>query len=642
MALLVLLVLGLWAGAARAEPDQFMHMQRTASSALQPPASGAASNWVEVRLPDALGQVEGSPGNLWYRGEFEGPADVSPGVQWAVCLPYLYEGGQIWVNGALAGSVPENTAELRVRWERPHLITLPAGLLRPGRNEVAIRTGVVLPGGIHHFPRVLVGPEAELRPRADRRTFWIRSMPQVTVVVCLLLSAFVLFIYWRRPSEQLYGLFGLASALWGIRTLTFVIERMPAANWHWWRITYLGATGGFVVVLALFAMRFAGIRWPRVEKVLVAYWLIGPLWLIWAGPDGEPPVNRIWSAGLVPVGLAILCFSGWAMWRQRTVAAVVMPLTLAVAVLTGVHDYLLAWKDDVLAQILPAWWVGQRVFLLHYGANLLLVGMGGLLTARFLDALSGLEVANSSLAELNDTLEDRVAQRERFLAENFERMADLQRSHAAAQERDLIMREIHDGLGSRLFTSLLRVERGDMSREQVADMLRDCIADMRLALEVLAPDDDFQSALGNFLFRWQTLMRDAQVAPGWSVDVPEPALRLSRQAALQLLRIAQEALTNVLKHAGARNVRIDLRQTGEDLELEVADDGRGKGAHAASEHQSGRGIRNMHARARQLGGELYVRSGPGGTRVVLRLPLSRIPSAGGAKAVERTEMTSIP
>ena len=619
------LLLGIgWVSACSAMV-QFTHMQRLSSSAVAPPEG--IDGWKDVALPDAVepGERSASPGTQWYRAAFDWSEDRNPRAQWAVCLPFLYEGGEVWINGAFAASVPESSAEMRVRWERPHLLPLPAGLLRPGLNQIAIRTGAAPDRAVHHFPRVLFGTKAELQPRADLRTFWVRTMPQVTVVVCLLVSGFVLFIYWRRRSEEMYGLFGLASALWGVRTLTFVIERMAAADWNLWRIVYLAATGGFIIVLALFAMRFAGIRKPMLERALVAYWLAGPVWLWLAGPAHEPFVNRVWTGGLIPVGLSILGVSFWAFWRQRSVAAAVLPVTLAVAVLAGLHDYAVAWDAGTLAHYLPPSWVGQRIFLLHYAANLLLLGMGGLLAARFIQALASLETANSGLAELNATLDSRVARRERHLADNFERMAVLQREAAAAQERQLIMREIHDGLGSRLFTSLLRVERGDMSSAQIADALRDCIADMRLALEVLAPDDDFQAALGNFLFRWQTQMQEARVIPGWSIEVPQEAMRMSRQAALQLLRIAQEALTNVLKHAAAKNVRIDLRQRGDTLELEVADDG--CGAEFSHAH-AGRGIGNMRDRARQLGGELEVRSGRSGTRVLLRMPLSHAPLSG--------------
>jgi signal transduction histidine kinase len=276
-----------------------------------------------------------------------------------------------------------------------------------------------------------------------------------------------------------------------------------------------------------------------------------------------------------------------------------------------VHDYLIAWDAGRMAQWLPGW-APQRIFLLHHGANLLLLAMGGLLTVRFIDALTGLE-------ELNHTLEARVSDRERHLAANFARMTALQQQHAAAQERQLIMQEIHDGLGSRLFTSLSRVERGDMGSAQVADTLRDCIGDMRLALDALTPgEDDFRVVLGNFLFRWQAQLEDAHVRSTWTINWPDGAPSPPPQDVLQLLRIAQEALTNVLKHAHATRVRVALRHRGPGLELEVEDDGRTPVP--TTVRVGGRGLANMQARARQLGGALSVERVQQGTRVLLRVP----------------------
>jgi signal transduction histidine kinase len=267
------------------------------------------------------------------------------------------------------------------------------------------------------------------------------------------------------------------------------------------------------------------------------------------------------------------------------------------------------------AQLLLPGWSGHRIFLLHHGANLVLLAMGALLAARFIEALGSLE-------KLNQTLESRVADRERELAANFARMAELQREHAAAQERQLIMREIHDGLGSQLFVSLSRVERGDMQGPEIAEALRGCIADMRLALGTLTPDEgDFRSTLGDFLFRWQGQLLAAGVHPAWTIDVPDGALKITPHAALQLLRIAQEALTNVLKHAEATQVQVRLRQTDGLLELEVEDDGRGATQQPGA---AGRGIANMHARARQLGGRLELRNGGKGTCVALRVPANAV------------------
>jgi signal transduction histidine kinase len=181
------------------------------------------------------------------------------------------------------------------------------------------------------------------------------------------------------------------------------------------------------------------------------------------------------------------------------------------------------------------------------------------------------------------------------------------------------MRDLHDGLGSQLFTSLSRVERGDMDDSQIATALRGCIADMRLALDALASDEhNLGAALGNFMFRWEAQLIAAGVRPRWDIDLPDDAMTLSPHAALQLLRVAQEALTNVLKHARATRVEVRLHQIGDMLEMEVEDDGRGLGIAP----RQGHGLGNMGARARRLGGELEMRSGASGTCVVLRLPMT--------------------
>jgi signal transduction histidine kinase len=591
-------------------------IEATQASMLQasdaaPPGPGRA--WQAVALPDMWTQSRPQlqPTVSWYRVGFTYPADA-PREPWAAYLPYFYDGGEVWLNGVHAGSVMANDQHIQVRWARPHLLSLPNPLLHPGANELMVRVAQPTRGASMYMPRVSIGPYQELAPVYDRRYFWVNTTPEITATVCLLAAIFVLFIWWRRPGEVLYGLFGLAAALWGIRTLTFVVEAAPAPLWLLWRFVYLGATGGFIVMMALLAMRLAGLHKPWAERSLAAYWLLGPAWLFFAGADAEPLVNRYWIAGFVPIGVGILAVATWTVWRQRTFKSALLPATMGIAVLAGVHDYVVNWNIGGPLSLLPGW-SHHRIFLLHYAADLVLIAMGGLLTARFIRTLS-------ELAQVNQTLESRVADRERELADNYQRMAVLQQEHAASQERHLIMRDLHDGLGSQLFTSLLRVERGDMPSAQVADALRGCIADMRLALDTLTPsNNDFRATLGDFMFRWQSQLEGAGVRPAWTIDVPDTALQVSPHAALQILRIAQEALTNVLKHAGARRVQVQLRQAGGQLELQVRDDGNGAGA---PQGQPGRGLRNMRARAGQLGGELDVRSGPEGTCVQLRVPAS--------------------
>jgi signal transduction histidine kinase len=596
-----------WAGARVQEPAQAAMLS---VPQLAPPASDAP--WQPVALPDLWrkSRPQAVPVDTWYRIAFDVPG--TPAGAWAVSFPYLYDGGEVWLNGALLAQIPGNTTEVRVRWARPHLVTLPPALLHAGANELQVRLAQPPQRASMRFPRPRIGPLAEVERQHDRRFFWVSITPQITAMVCLLVSLSVLFIWWRRPAETIYGLFGVAAALWGLRTLTFAVEMMPTAAWFWWRLAFHSATGGFIVAMTALAWRLAGIHKPWFERALFAYWLVGPAWLLAQGPAAEPLVNRWWVGGFLPIGATIVGVSLWFLARRRTLEAAALPGAMAIAALAGIHDYVIAWDLDPAVPWLASW-TAQRFQLLHLCASLVLLAMGGLLVARFVRALHALE-------DVNRTLGERVAERERELAGNYERVFALERENAAAQERQRIMRDIHDGLGSRLFVSLSRVERGEMRDDEIADALRGCIAEMRIAFDALVPaEHDFRSALGNFLFRWRQQMLACRIQLTWAIDVPDASLEISPHASLQLLRVAQEALTNVVKHAGASHVDVCLKLAGGQLVLEVRDNG--IGAAGVCEDTTGRGLTNMRTRAVQLGGHVDVHGGSGGTRVTLQVPL---------------------
>jgi signal transduction histidine kinase len=572
-----------------------------------PPAPSA--DWQPVSVP-VLRQpgAPAAPQATWFRMHFELRGE--PTAFWGVLLPYFYGGGQIWLDGQQLADIPSTTERLHVRWERPHLVAMPHYLLHAGANALWVHAMPVAGEQTLTFPEPLVGPMGELLPVYDRRMFWVHTVPQLTVAACLSVSAFVLLIWSRLPEEVLYGWFGLATLLWGIRTLTFVMEAVPSERWPLWRLVYLSTTGGFIVVMLIFASRLAGLRSRWVEHALLAYWLTGPLWFAWQGVGSDELVNRLWTAGLIPIAISTVAISFLTVWRLRTFGSLLLPTALALATLCGVHDYLIVWKPEWLERVAPVW-VGQRYFLLHHGANILLVAMGLLLATRFIRTVR-------LLRELNQTLESRVADREQTLAENYGRLAYLERQNAAAEERKLIMREIHDGLGSKLFTSLSRVERGAMDNTQMAASLRACISDMRLALDALAPDDpDLLITFGDFMFRWQSELDAVDVRCVWDIDVARDELALPPHATLQVLRVAQEALTNVAKHSCATRVDLSLRYLDGNLVLAICDNGIGI---AAVHPSAGRGMHNMRARTAQLGGTLLVDQANGqGTRIVLTL-----------------------
>jgi signal transduction histidine kinase len=574
-------------------------------AALQPPA--AAAEWQAVSLPFTW-----SEGTAWHRIEFDVPGTLLE-RPWAVYLPYLYGGGRLVLNGFPLAAIEEPSAELVVRWERPHLVPIPAAILRQGKNQLFIRvTATSISRG--RMPLLEIGPQVQLLGAYERRLFLVRTMSQFTVAACGIVGMLGLFIWWRRREEALYGLFGAAALLWGIRTMTLVIEVMPAADWLSWRTIYHGATGGFVIVMLLFAMQLAGIRHGRLRWALLAYWLLGPIGYLASGGN-EFLIGTVWAGGLLPLGVAVLVIGVYAAWRQRTVALAMLSLALVLAVIAGFHDYLIATRSPLMLAIWPQA-AAHRMFLLHFGADLLLLVMGGILSARLIATLHGIE-------RLNLTLEARVAAREAALAENFARLQSLQMQQAAAEERQKIMRDLHDGLGSQLFITLSRAESGPMDQRQIVEALRECIADMRLTLEAMGPQvGDFLAAWGNFRRRWKRALDLLGLDSTWELETTEEFVDIPPHTFIQLLRIVQEALTNVVKHAHASKVVVRLRADAHDIAIAVSDDGQGLGKSNAA--TTGRGLTNMRTRARRVGARVAIVDQHPGVLVSVHYP--RVPS----------------
>ncbi len=607
--------------AAMAPPATATPLQRPATLqvlASEQPQAPAADDprW----LPAEPGRPQ--PGrSAWYRLQWQAPSVDGPA---ALYLPYFHGGGRVLLNGVAVAEIAPGSDALRVRYERPWLLPLPPGALRAGGNALLIQAHAEYQGSATELPPLALGALDALRPAYERRLFVVRTLPILTWVAGTVVGVLVLLIWWRRRSERLYGLFGLAALLWAQRTSTFVLEQLPPAAWEAWRAVYHGATGGFVAAMALFALALAG--WTRrgLTRGLLGYAALGPLLFIALGEEGA--AMRLWLAGLLLVGLGLLGVALAAAWRRRTPASLALAATLVLGVLAGVHDQLLATRSPLLLEALPGW-SAHKLFLLHHAANLLLLVMGVLLALRFVHTLDAVEQANR-------TLEARVREREREIAANYQRIAVLQREQAATDERQRIMRDLHDGLGAQLFTSLLRAERGAMDGTAMADALRGAIDQMRVTLEALAGEEqDLDAAFGNFRFRWDARLREAGLTPHWDLALPEPAdgaaPALSPHDALQVLHVVQEALTNVLKHARATEVRVRVAAAHGELAVDVVDNG--AGAPPAAATPGGRGRANLRARASRLGGAVHWQDEGPGLRVSLRAPLRDAqPAPGGA------------
>lgn len=189
------------------------------------------------------------------------------------------------------------------------------------------------------------------------------------------------------------------------------------------------------------------------------------------------------------------------------------------------------------------------------------------------------------------------------------------------EERERLMEDIHDGFGSLLATTRLKVEKGRLSHAQVADLLKDSMADLHAIVDTMSQSEtQLKNAVVNLRHRLKSGLPDSAPRLRWHIDL-DSLPPLPERTLLQCIRILQESIANAIKHARASAIDIDCVLADGILRLEVRDDGIGM----PEKPSHGRGLANLARRALEMGATLDHQSGPLGVSVTLRLPLVGIP-----------------
>lgn len=193
------------------------------------------------------------------------------------------------------------------------------------------------------------------------------------------------------------------------------------------------------------------------------------------------------------------------------------------------------------------------------------------------------------------------------------------REQAAAQERERIYGNLHDDLGAKL----LQLIYASPNREQ-ADLARSVLQDLRdVVTRSRGAPCTLLEALGEIRSEAEQRLRSVSIVLNWKqpLDLPDPAL--DQAQSLHLFRIVREAISNVIRHAQAHTLIINMISDGRILRFEFVDDGIGPGSSG-----SGRGKENMRERARALDGDITWKGGTaGGTKVLLGFPLPQTSSS---------------
>ncbi len=276
---------------------------------------------------------------------------------------------------------------------------------------------------------------------------------------------------------------------------------------------------------------------------------------------------------------------------------------------SGPFELLLNSPADIRVLSEPSWWTLERL-----GA------MVGFLT--FVLVLAAVWIT-----QLRRQVEQRTAQLQREIRER-ERA---EHHRALEEERSRIARDLHDDLGSSLTEIGVLANTGQRANaapdgsaglfDAIAGKARGSIAALDVIVWAVDPEDNSLQSLADYLSGFAgEYLSHSHVACRFKIPVAFPAVMLEGRIRHDLFLAVKETLNNVVRHAQATEVEFRIVVSKEDLEIVIADNGRGFDTAAL---QDGNGLKNLRGRMAKLGGAFSVesRSG-GGTTVQIRLPLA--------------------
>lgn len=583
--------------AQAAEVRTFWRAEFIAQDTPAPPRADDPA-WHSVELPYALRTETMDARGGWFRFRF--PAEPPRATPQAVYIWWLNLNAAFYFNGHYLGDGGQFAEPIARNWNNPFLYSLPLPLWRSGENTLLIRLRSDPGWGL--LSPVEVGDYQHLRQDYEWRHFLQIELTQGLTMMLLAASILVLVVWWRRRHEAQYFWFGMACFFWAVFSSYLVVRDiwLPGPLFRW--ISHL-ALDTWAVCMVMFVIRYLKQQRPRLEHALILFPLLAGLLTalpqIWQGYAFL--VTHLITYSLI-VWLTFLVGKGWwiGRWREHGL----LLAGLLALLLAGSHDLLTSapwwhWLPEEKAHLV----VKHRMILFNYAAPMVLLFLTGHLGRRFASALGEAET-------LNRELESRVAASRAALTESYEQRSSLERDTARAEERERIYRDLHDDIGAKLLSLAIRAPD-----PQAADIARSALQDLRdVVSRSNAADAPLLDLLADRRSEIESRCASARLRLVWNQPEDLPDRVLSAGEALHLGRILRESISNVLRHAGADSVVVSIHAAGGGYQISVEDDGRNPAK------KPGRGMRNMMARAEQLGGKIEWTWGERGCRVFLTLP----------------------
>ena len=544
-----------------------------------------------VDLPDLytakkLGIIEG-----WYVIPIPPQISVLQNQKLSIYIPFLGHNVEVFINNQWLGNGGGMQSPIDRNTNYPLIFSFDKQQLRVDNNKIYIHLKSTHPEWMY-LGKVYLGSEELLRPIYNKQKILRINLIIFTTIALVFTSVFTMLLWILRRKDTYYLWYSVAELLWAAHDTNLFLKKVPFSDLVWEAFIPL-SFGWSILCFVFFIHRYIEDYNKKIDRFIlisgitlsIPFFLLDLSEIIFYG-------YKIWFIFMIFIGFYILSFMLKTYRKTKNQNILLMIFATLITLFFGIHDLL------VVTTVLPL----SSPYILYLAASLVILIISSILLRRFVESLNIVEY-------YNEELQQQVKQKTQELKQENKRNQKLQKQQILSEERERIMRDIHDGIGGQLVTTLAAIDNPDMTIKGVKNSLKLALQDLRMVIDSLDGDEqDITTILGTLRMRLGYLLKKADIKLVWKVQDLPMLETFGPEKSLSTMRIIQEAITNVIKHSNATILTISTYtkdQHGEILAIvEVADNGCGM-THTSS---LGRGLNNMKQRAQRMDALLEVKN----------------------------------
>ncbi|MDO8907509.1 MAG: hypothetical protein Q7W55_03300 [Pseudohongiella sp.] len=444
---------------------------------------------------------------------------------------------EIWLDGRYVGSAgPVDGRTLQRNWNRPMYWQIPQSWITQEPQTLYFRLHSAPQFGV--MSPLILGTEEAVLDRYRLNRFLQIDLVKISLLALVFIALLGLFV-WIKTAQQHWLLIAMMSASWSLPVLYILLPSVPMAEFNFLRLSHWGTvTGAFCLLAFIYSFYlktpFTKLKWLGLLPVIHGV-------LLMLTPDIN--IVDVGSGGQLLAQILFMILIVQLLKRPELRRAEIYSIIsgLLIMLLAAAHDVSLALSSSV-----ERWRWDMFVSYITQPLMMIIIAWQGI--RAYLHN-------TQELAGLNRTLQDRLHQAEADIRAVYNEQEQLEREMRIATERELVYRDLHDDLGARLLSLVLKTDRG-----QARDLARSALQDLRdIVSRVMSEEQSLSAVLADSMAEHESRAGVLKKLFLWQLDASLDGVHCSSRLMLDLRLLLRELIGNYLRQPEIQLIDFNAR-----------------------------------------------------------------------------------